>query len=159
MDNHDYSVKTRTAHEVAGRVLALIAVTARVHKNEAKQTFAKLSQINLEPFFTPSEREFFFSDTPSERDMVNFSWRAEALASLIWALKGLEVFPPLNQQTAVGGLDFVQAALDDPEFFIANSRLRPFAEIQALEADMYQQHWRVRDAQLFNPDSPLAPIL
>ena len=154
MSDHEDSLKPRSAQEVAERVIALIAVTARVHKDEAKQTFAKLDKLNLDPLFSTSERIFFFSEIPSENDLINFSWRSEALASLIWALNGLVVFPPLNEQVSVGELTLVQNALDDPKKFISNARLRPIAEIEAMESDLYHQHWRVRDAQLFNKPMP-----
>jgi hypothetical protein len=78
-----------------------------------------------------------------------------SLASLIWALNGISDFPPLNEQVAVGELVLVQAALDDPDSFISNSRLRPVAEIEEMENDLYHQHWRVRDAQLFNKPMPV----
>jgi Domain of unknown function (DUF4272) len=154
MNDEVDSLELRSAQQVAERALALIAVTARVHKNEAKQTFAKLSNFDLESLLTPSERAFFFSVNPSEQQLVNFSWRAEALASLIWALNGLQDFPPLNEQVAVGKLAMVDKALDDPRRFVSEARLRTVTELEAMEEDLYHHHWRVRDAQLFNKPMP-----
>lgn len=44
--------------------------------------------------------------------------------------------------------------MKDPKAFIAQAQLRPAADIEAAEGELYQQHWRVRDAQLFNKPMP-----
>src|SRR5262249_5656653 len=104
---------------------------------------------------TESERAFVATLDPSQDLRVAFSWRAEALVSLLWALGHMGSLHPLNTQIDLGPLvALLQRAVRDPVAFIAASRLRPFTEIEDGESDLYHQHWRVRDAQLFGKPMP-----
>ncbi|MEJ2791745.1 MULTISPECIES: DUF4272 domain-containing protein [unclassified Pseudoxanthomonas] len=155
MTDHDDSPKARTAQDAARRALALIAITSRAHEDVAEQSLHWVQESGIEDFFSAQEREFYYlRQKPEDRDILNFSWRAESLVSIIWALGGLEHFPPLDQQVDVWAIQAVQDAINSTEAFIANATLRPQSEIEDMESDLYHQHWRVRDAQLFNKPMP-----
>jgi len=46
------------------------------------------------------------------------------------------------------------AAKNDPAKFLAAAQLRLPDELDALESDLYHQHWRVRDAHLRGVSTP-----
>ncbi len=150
MTDHDDSPKAKTPQDAARRALALIAITSRAHEDVAEQSLHWGQENGIEDFFSTQEHEFYYlRQKPNDRDILNFSWRAESLVSLIWALGGIENFPPLDQQVDILAIQSVQDAINSTEAFIANAALRPQDVIENMESDLYHQHWRVRDAQLF----------
>jgi hypothetical protein len=136
----------KSAEQTAQRVLALLAVIGKVH--DPARSAAWMEQHKLRRFLSPAESAFVQEETPSEESRAAFSWRAEAMVSLIWALKGLPEMPPLNQQFDVTANEMVRAALRDPHGFMSGARLRNAKEINDMESHLYHQHWRVRDAEL-----------
>jgi hypothetical protein len=68
----------------------------------------------LQQFLSAAEVAFVDEKTPSEESRVAFSWRAEAMVSLLWALNGLPEMPPLMMQFEVFGVEMVKSALKDP---------------------------------------------
>ena len=145
----------RTAQEAAQRVLALMAITSRSHEIVAKQSRSWVEENGIDQYFSEEERSFYYlPEKPSDSDIFNFSWRAEALVSIIWALGGLSEFPSLNQQVDIWAIPSIQVATSSPALFIANAELRPIEAIEEMESKLYHQHWRVRDAQLFRREMP-----
>ena len=102
----------------------------------------------IERYLTKAEGNFISSENPAEKDRVNFSWRAEALASLIWSLNGLSEMPPLNEQFDPYNNELVLKALREPEKFLNEQKRRPESELDDMESFLYHQHWRVRDGLL-----------
>ena len=152
--------KPKTAEETAQRVLALLAVIGKVH--EPDRSIAWMEKHNIHPYLSPAESAFIQDDSPSEDSRVAFSWRAEAMVSLIWALGGVSEMPAFNDQFNVFDNELIKSALNDPPSFIANAQLRNAKEIDDMEGHLYHQHWRVRDAELVgigklldsSPDDP-----
>jgi hypothetical protein len=99
----------RSAHETARRVLALLTVISKVHDPE--RCVAWMRKHNLERDLSPAEAAFVEQESPPEGSRVAFSWRAEALVSLIWALGGLPKMPPFNEQFEIFGVEMVKEAL------------------------------------------------
>lgn len=84
-DVDDQPLKPRTAKEAAQRVLALIAVTSRAREEITEQSLHWVQENNIDSFFSAAERIFYFShEKPNDSDIVNYSWRAEALISVLW---------------------------------------------------------------------------
>ncbi|MBD8528217.1 DUF4272 domain-containing protein [Pseudomarimonas arenosa] len=161
-DDMEYCIRPRTAQEVAERSLALLAVTSRAFEDVPTRTlnWAKVNEIDK--FFSDKEREFFFlPNRPDQRDINTFSWKIEALVSLLWALRAIEQFPPLNVQVDLNSVGALVLAYEAPSKFVNEAKLRPMPELEELENALYNQHWRVRDAQLFGRPMPveLNPIV
>jgi hypothetical protein len=144
----------RTAKETAERVLGLLAVIGRVHE-DAKTITAWVSKHEIKQFLSPAEAAFFQKRGPSIDERSEFSWRAEAVVSLIWALKGLSEMPPLNQQFDIFQNELVKLALKAPRELIAQAQLRSAEEINAMESYLSHQHWRVHYAELIGLDEVL----
>src|SRR5262245_41538901 len=105
-------LKPKSAEQAAQRVLALLVAVGKVHDPEGCVAWMKKN--NLQQFLSPAELAFVEDETPSEEARVAFSWRAEAMVSLLWALKALREMPPLNEQFGVFEVEAVRAALKDP---------------------------------------------
>jgi hypothetical protein len=141
-----HDLTPRSAEQTAERVLALLIVVGKVHDPE--RCVAWMKKYHLQQFLSPTEIAFVEDETPCDESRVAFSWRTEAIVSLLWALNGLSEMPPLNEQCDVFGMEMVKAALKDPGAFVSHARLRSAQEISDMEANVYHQHWRVRDAEL-----------
>lgn len=139
-------LKPKSSEQTAQRVLALLVAVGKVHDPE--RCVAWMKKHNLQRFLSPAEAAFVEEETPSEESRVAFSWRAEAMVSLLWALKALPEMPPLNEQLDVFRVEVVRAAVEDPLAFVSSARLRDPKEISDMESNLYHQHWRVRDAEL-----------
>ncbi len=136
----------RSSLEIAERALALVAVVA--HSQQQDWVADWIRQFNIQDYFSASERDFIDETTPDQQSITNFSWRAEALVSLVWALDGVQKMPPLSEQFWILNTDFIEAAMKNPNSFRLSSVKRSSEEIDGMEGFLYHQHWRVRDKQL-----------
>src|SRR5262249_43099167 len=131
-------LKPKSAEQTAQRVLALLVVVGKVHDPERCVSWMK--KHNLQQFLSPAEGVFVAEETPSEESRVTFSWRAEAMVSLLWALSAFSEMPPFNEQFDVFGVEMIRTALKDPVAFVTAARLRNTQEISDMEANLYHQH-------------------
>lgn len=138
--------KPKSAEQTAQRVLALLVVVGKVHDPERSVGWMK--KHNLQRFLSPAEAAFVEEARPPEESRIAFSWRAEAIVSLLWALNVLPDMPTFNEQFAIFDVEMVRAALNDPLTFVSQARLRDAQEISDMESNLYHQHWRVRDRDL-----------
>jgi hypothetical protein len=136
----------RSAEQTAQRVLALLVVVGKVY--DPKGSVAWMKEHNLQSFLSAAEIAFVEHETPSEQTRVSYSWQAEAMVSLLWALGAIADMPPLNEKINVFEVEVIRAALKDPRAFVTSARLRNAEEISNMEENLYHQHWRVRDAEL-----------
>jgi hypothetical protein len=146
MESENIELKERSSLEIADRLLALVAIVARAQQQEWVGDWVR--QFGIHDYFSDGERIFIAETEPTEQAVVNFSWRSEALVSLVWSLGGLEMMPPLSDQFWVLDTDFIAAAMKNPNSFRLSATKRPSDEIQEMEGFLYHQHWRVRDKQL-----------
>ena len=146
MKDEHVDIKERSSLEIAERTLALVAIVARAQQQEWVGDWTR--QFGIHDYFSDSERTFFDETAPDQQAIVNFSWRAEALVSLVWSLGGLQEMPPLSEQFWVLDCDFIEAATKNPNSFRLSASKRSSDEIQEMEGFLYHQHWRVRDKQL-----------
>ncbi|ADE53340.1 DUF4272 domain-containing protein [Coraliomargarita akajimensis] len=145
-ESEDIEISIRSSHEIAGRVLALVAVVAKSQKQNWVRDWVERNEItNL---LSAAEKDFLADENPEQQQVVNFSWRAEALVSLVWSLGGISEMPALSEQHWLLENEFITAAMNDPKSFIAKSERRPDNELENMEGFLYHQHWRVRDNQL-----------
>ena len=96
-----------------------------------------------------NEQRFFESTAPTEQQFVNATWRIETLHLLLWSLNTVETDASLSEMCSV---EDVQAVFDfflsDSGNFIKSSELRLVDEIDSYNEQIYQAHWKVRDAQI-----------
>jgi hypothetical protein len=144
----------RMPQEVAKRVLALLAVVDKAHNPNPERLEKWVAEHKISDYFTFAEVAFFSDPAPTREQNVNYSWRAESLVPLCWALGLIDELPPLNVQMSWNGVTGLRSAAEDPDAFILGASLRPIDILDEAEQDLYHQHWRVHDAQLFGKAMP-----
>ncbi len=150
----DHEITPQSAPTVAKRVLALLAIVDKAHNQNAGNLYAWVAAHKICNFFSADEEKFFSDAEPSQQDIVTYSWRAEALVPLLWGLGMLEKLPPLNSAISWDKINGLDDIVSDPERFVQTAQLREKEVLDEAEANLYQQHWRVRDAQLFGKPMP-----
>src|SRR5262245_18536535 len=93
----------KSVEQVAQRVLGLLIAVGKVHDPE--RCLAWMKKHDLRRCLSPAELAFVEKESPSQEDRVAFSWRAEAMVSLLWALEGISQMPPLSEQFDVFGVE------------------------------------------------------
>lgn len=145
----------RSAQEVAARSVVLYAVVGAGHKENRSEIVSWLVAEGLWDHVSPDERDFLECGEATQRQVVNATWRAEALFALLWSLRLFQDLPP---PVALCDLQAMQSVL--PAFlgptatWIQLAQSRSAGEIEAANAEIYQTHWSVRDAQLFGRPVP-----
>jgi hypothetical protein len=61
---------------------------------------------------------------------------------------------PLNHRVDLPSIPAAHAAFQDPARFLSQAVARPSEQLDATEGEVYHEHWRVRDAQLFGRPMP-----
>jgi hypothetical protein len=145
----------RSAQDAAKRCIVLYAVLAAGHE-ESRPDLAKwLRQEGVWDAVSPEERALLASIKPTRRQVIEATWRAEALVPLLWALGKID---GLDAPVGLCDVAVVQGAL--PELlgslgeFVSAAVLRPDEEIWEVHEAVYQAHWAVRDAELNSSPIP-----
>jgi hypothetical protein len=149
-----FEICPKTSLEAAQRVLALMAVVDRVYEDPPTRVRAWVNANQIAQYFSPEESEFFFSDAVTEKQRIKFSWRTEALGTLLWALSGLKRMPSLNETVNLSNIDVVKDIILRTSDFLRDAALRSDDEIHDLEDSMCDAHWLVRDAQIHGKKLP-----
>jgi hypothetical protein len=151
----DYTDQVRSADEVARRCIVLYAVLAAGHDEPRDQLVQWLRGEGLWEAVSPKESEFLLSESPSEQQRINATWRAEALFPLLWALGLIAEMPSPQQHCDVQLIRCVLPPLLGPvREFVSTARLRSDAEIYTANNEIYHIHWRVRDFQFRDQPTP-----
>jgi hypothetical protein len=139
--------RLRVPHVVAERALALFAVALHCDDPQGLQAHRFLHQEELWRAITPKERAFLLLSDPPQSDLVQFSWRNEALIVLLWALNHVQVltFPDAPCDLDIATEVIRRAPIRE---FIDTARLRAPDQILD-EADfIFRCHWAVVEAGL-----------
>ncbi len=151
----EFVEKIRNTDEVARRCLVLYAVIALGHKGPRDELIDWLRREKLWDSVSPAEASFLESETPTQKQLVNATWRAEALAPLLWSLGLIPELPPPTGLCDVQELRRVLPPLMGSVVdWLSASRLRQESEIRDANENIYQIHWRVRNFQLRNEPMP-----
>lgn len=158
-DDDDYDLgeagdTPRTAQEIARRVCVLTAVIACAAGDDAQKNIQWLKDEGLWDDVSPEERELLETGA-DEQDRINFSWRIEALAVLLWAINKLDDLPPMTEQCDTTPIKLALVWPPDPAAeYIAEATLRGEDEISREYEKVYEAHWAVRDAELNDKEIP-----
>lgn len=151
----EYVDQIRSADEVARRCVALYAVLAAGHDVPRDEIVAWLQREQLWDAVSPEESYFLLSESPTPQQRINATWRAEALFPLLWSLGLFAELPSPEQLCDLPRIQRVLPPLFEPVAkFLSSVRLRSDSEIHAANEEIYQIHWRVRDAQLRGQPTP-----
>ena len=82
--------KLRSSADTARRALILYVVVLTAHKLDGGKALDWLHREQLWDFVSPNEKEFLLITDPSQKSLIEASWRAESLWTLLWALGRIE---------------------------------------------------------------------
>ena len=154
LEDEELDLKIREPREVANRILALFAVIGKVNQADNTDFKSWFENNSIRTYLSKEETEFMDSSNIDEQTLISNSWRSEALVSLLWGAKIIEQMPSLNQEFDVFSINELSELINNPVEFQNNIDLRPDQELNKMESELFNQHWRVRDAQLFNKEMP-----
>lgn len=141
----------RSAQEVARRCIILTCLCASLEFSPGYFN-GWLQREGLWEDVSPRERKLLLSEKPGRREVIQASWRSEALQVLLWAIGKISAMSPLNKQVRPGKfLPVLPGPDSDTREFLASSVLRPEKEIDAELGRMIHAHWQIRNEQL-HPD-------
>jgi len=131
----------------------LFAVITVVYGATKEEVIGWLKKENLEDELSPYEKSFLSKQ--NERNKINISWKVEALTSLLWVIKKIDTFPKLTELVDTELVKKVMVSPPaDTSFFIKSSELREQSEIDEVYENVYESHWKVRDAQIKGHEPP-----
>src|SRR5262245_26922730 len=109
-DHEDFELKHQPAQNVAKRCL-LITVLERCYANSPNWLPDWVNRQGIRQYMTPEELHFFDNGIPGSREANILSWRAEALATLLWALNHIPKLPPLNTRVNLRNYPIISQAV------------------------------------------------
>lgn len=146
---HPFEEQIRSAVDVARRCVVLHGIIAAGHGVPREKIVTWLRHNGLWDFVSPEESAFFLAEQPTQQQMINATWRAEALFPLLWSLDLMPDLPGLQKLCDVQLIQQILPPLFEPVAgFISSVHLRDESEIRAANEKIYDIHWQVRDAQL-----------
>jgi hypothetical protein len=144
----------QTAEKIAKRSLVLSAVITAAYGSPVADIFDWLKKENLYSELTPNELRFLNEPT-NKKSIINITWKLEALAALLWSISKLDELPKLTRQCDTEPL---KKAVVWPPYptkkFIETSLLRSKDVISREYENVYQAHWKVRDAKINGREIP-----
>ncbi len=147
--------KFRTAKEVATRAIVLYALVMVAHEVDAQRAAAWLKKEGLWSAVSPNEKAFFESSDVFHKELVEASWRAESLWTLLWAIGKVET---LDLPKELCDSQLIQQIMPDLEtsttYFVNQAYVRPPSEILDATDLIYRIHWADVDARLNNHETP-----
>lgn len=149
-------VKIRTAKEIAERTLVLTYLSYISGVPDEREKVIDFLQINsLWEKVSPEEKKLFQKEELTEQEIVNISWRSEAIWLLLWTILKVDKLELPTEQVELSEIiSRLPEFLDDPKIFIENASIRPTTEILDISDLTYRLHWATRNANLNNLPMP-----
>ena len=114
---------------------------------------------NLWGSLSPEELNFLEAESPTEKQLINFSWHNERLHVLSWALHVVAKLAPPNEQASVNEFQNALSPFnnDTANRFLKTVNLRDEVELLDAADEIESQHWEARNANLTNcqPKKPV----
>ena len=131
-----------------------------LEKNMLKN-ISSMKSFGIWEYATKTEIDFLSSSGSKmdSKSQINANWRMEAAVILMWALKLVDEFPELNEQTSPDLLKIVK--VKKLGLFSSGLILRPHEEISKMRDIIETWHWRVNTRRLiednfnFQPDEKM----
>jgi len=145
----------RTPLACAQRCIILYGIVSASRGEDRGKIISWLKNEKLWEYVSNEEMVFLESNTPSEQQITNATWRVEALHLLLWALNKVDFAKNLSETCDVEIVKSVcNFYLTNTKNFLESPRLRDESEIYDLNELIYNSHWEVRDAQINNKAIP-----
>jgi hypothetical protein len=118
------------------------------------QLCQRLRQAGLWRHLTPTEQAFARCTmlTVPAQQLLDTTWRLEAVQTLMWALRMIDEMPPYDTSAEPALLKRVPSA--DVAAFVRSARLRDPADLERARATAEFWHWRSRTRELIERGDP-----
>ena len=151
--------EVRSPQEIARRALALFGVVGLALGSPRSEVIEWLKDNNLHEALSPDELNFIKNQRPSSKQKINFSWQAERLIVLLWALNLVENLPDTDKQCDITVFrrclpPFTEQSVEQ---FISSATSRRENELWEEAERTLDLHWQARDAEL-NNRAPRDPV-
>jgi hypothetical protein len=144
--------RVRSAGEVAERLLLVASVCAVASDESLRERVVPwLKREAIWSAASPAEKKFLEATESTEKELIQQSWRAEAVYVLGWALGLVSNLQPPTDQASTGGiLDQIPAPGDSVESFLSRATLRSAAELHSAAEDLFNANSWCRAAKASN---------
>ena len=144
------SDEVRGPIEVATRTLALFGVWGLSTNAPRWKVLEWIDTSGLRQELTRDELAFISAPDPSEKQVINYSWQAERLVVLLWALGLIDNLPDADEQCDPSIFRECIPPFNGQsvEWFIANAKLRAEDELWEMAETLLDLHWQARDSKL-----------
>ena len=140
------TVKIRSVQEVIDRAYALLIIVAKGDGIEQTKLMKTVEDKKIDSF-SPKEQHLYQTESLSNQQRANATWRYESLYTLLWALGKMETlkFPSevCDVRTVLGTI--IQPSREE---FEASVQLRSKQEILDELDKIYRMHWACVDARI-----------
>ena len=141
----------RSAQEVAERVVALMVTIAYSETEDQDFVQSIINDHDASDLLTQDEIAFVSDPEPSYQDIINASWRYEAVNTLLWALGFFETMGPATELCDVKAI--IDVFMDEKRAgLIANAQMRSQSEILDAADLVYRQRWAAVEAEYNGED-------
>ena len=145
-DFEDHDVP-RTANEIARRALVLHCMIAASHGVPRDDLTRWLEDEGLWESATLREKQFLSNSAPTEKEIINATWRVEAQVALLWAIGKISSLGSLSEQCDTGPIvDAIPELFSSTKDFIDSATVRDSVVITDEYVVVYNSHWKARDA-------------
>jgi hypothetical protein len=153
--NKSHTDLVRTPGEVARRVLALFGAWGLTTNAPREEVLSWLEETGLRRDLTEDELRFVDEQSPTKQAKINFSWQAERIAVLLWALRLLDELPKADTPCDTGVFQDLLPPFteESPEAFVDRAELRPQSELRDYAQTTFDLHAWAR-----NPDQRKMPV-
>lgn len=151
MEDDDYPPdEVRSPQEIARRALALFGVWGIAIGASRDDVLEWLEDNDLREALSPDELKFVDSQHPSSELKNDFSWHAERLIVLLWALNLVESLPDAGKKCDTSVFERCLPPFSDQSEaeFISNAVTRSEDELWDEAKRTLNLHWQARDAEL-----------
>lgn len=139
--------RIKNAKQVARRCIILYAIVAAGYDHDRNKIVEWLKSERLWQFTSPREQAFLTSKRPSKQQVIDATWRVEALASLSWAINAT-IKPDLGKEVELSNIvGKLPRLFTDTQAFISNASILSNEELNREHDAVDHAHWRIRDAR------------
>jgi hypothetical protein len=139
--------QSRSAEEIAKRVLILQCVIAAAHGVSRYDVLGWLAKEKLMSFASEAESAFLHDLNPTQSKQYRMQWMAEAQFTLMWAIGMISNLPEPTAKCDTGAIHkIIPGLFESTTPFIASAVKRRDVEIEAAESQIYDIHVDVRQA-------------
>ncbi len=149
-------IHIRKASDIAKRILILTYLNIIADDEVAKQEIIEfLKNESLWDFLSGEEKSLLAKEKLTTKDKINLSWRSEAVWTLLWAIKKVDILQLPTEECNVADILNLQPSFFEPtNEVIYTAHIRESSEILDMSDFIYRLHWAVRDSDFKGQDIP-----